>query len=112
VTQLSSTQVLCRQAVEVDVIEFCKGIWDGEDYVPSVWEDWLQDPNGLLAAGLFIRSALSADQGEYGNAKGKKSQDDAGNTHAKSREAVEKKEQDQTPGRDRIRESHFPSPLE
>lgn len=51
-TQLSSSQVLCRPAVEADqadVIEFCKGIWEGEDYVPEAWEGWLQDPNGLLA---------------------------------------------------------------
>jgi GNAT superfamily N-acetyltransferase len=32
-----------------DVTEFCKGIWDGDDYVPEVWEEWLTDPNGVLA---------------------------------------------------------------
>jgi GNAT superfamily N-acetyltransferase len=49
---MSSTQVICRPALErdqADVIEFCRTIWDGEDYVPAVWEDWLNDPNGLLA---------------------------------------------------------------
>ena len=55
-TQLSSTQVLCRPAVEADradVFEFCKSIWDGEDYVPSVWADWLQDTDGLLAVAEY-----------------------------------------------------------
>ena len=48
----SSLPVLCRPAVardHADVTEFCKGIWDGDDYVPEVWDDWLKDPNGLLA---------------------------------------------------------------
>lgn len=48
----SSSQVLCRPAIESDypdIAEFCKGIWDGGDYVPEVWHDWLKDPNGLLA---------------------------------------------------------------
>lgn len=49
---LSSPQVLCRLAIEsdyADIAEFCKGIWDGGDYVPEVWHDWLKDPHGLLA---------------------------------------------------------------
>lgn len=48
----SSLQVVCRPAFagdHEDVTEFCKGIWDGDDYVPEVWDDWLHDPNGLLA---------------------------------------------------------------
>jgi GNAT superfamily N-acetyltransferase len=48
----SSLPVICRPAFardHVDVTEFCKGIWDGDDYVPEVWDDWLNDPNGLLA---------------------------------------------------------------
>jgi GNAT superfamily N-acetyltransferase len=31
------------------VAEFCKGILNGEDFVPELWEDWLNDPDGLLA---------------------------------------------------------------
>jgi GNAT superfamily N-acetyltransferase len=48
----SSSQVLCRPAIESDypdIAEFCKGIWDGGDYVPEVWHHWLKDPHGLLA---------------------------------------------------------------
>jgi GNAT superfamily N-acetyltransferase len=26
----------------------CAQIWDGEDYVPSVWDEWLADPQGEL----------------------------------------------------------------
>jgi len=54
-------QVLCRPAIEADqadVIEFCKGIWDGEDYVPQVWERWFHDPDGLLAVAEFEGHAI------------------------------------------------------
>ena len=30
------------------VIAFCATIWDGEDYVPYVWDDWLRDERGAL----------------------------------------------------------------
>ena len=45
-------QLVCRPAQERDqaeVIEFCKGIWDGGDYVPEVWQEWLSESQGLLA---------------------------------------------------------------
>ena len=48
----SGFPLICRPALardQLDVTEFCKSIWDGDDYVPDVWEDWLNDPNGLLA---------------------------------------------------------------
>ena len=48
----SSPQVTCRPALESDhpdIVEFCKGIWDGGDYVPEVWHHWFNDPNGILA---------------------------------------------------------------
>jgi GNAT superfamily N-acetyltransferase len=52
-TGLSFTQqILCRPAREgdqTDVVEFCKGIWEGSDYVPEVWEQWFRDPYGILA---------------------------------------------------------------
>jgi GNAT superfamily N-acetyltransferase len=43
--------VVCRPALRKDtdeVIELCSHIWDGGDYIPMVWEEWLADPNGLL----------------------------------------------------------------
>jgi GNAT superfamily N-acetyltransferase len=50
--QLSSSQLLCRPAIErdrTDITEFCKGIWDGNDYVPDAWDQWFHDPEGILA---------------------------------------------------------------
>lgn len=44
-------QVTCRPARESDtpdVMELTSTIWEGEDYVPRVWADWLADPNGQL----------------------------------------------------------------
>lgn len=52
----SSPQVVCRPALPrdaVDVAEFCKGIWDGHDYVPQVWDIWAKDPNGLLVVAEY-----------------------------------------------------------
>ncbi len=57
----SSPQVLCRPAVESDypdIVEFCKNIWDGHDYVPEVWHRWLNDSNGLLASAEYDDHAI------------------------------------------------------
>ena len=43
--------VVCRPALQKDteeVMELCSHIWDGGDYIPQVWEEWLADPDGLL----------------------------------------------------------------
>ena len=43
--------VVCRPALPQDteqVLELCSHIWEGGDYIPKVWEDWLNDPDGLL----------------------------------------------------------------
>ena len=43
--------VVCRPALPKDtedVMELCSHIWDGGDYIPQVWEEWLADPDGLL----------------------------------------------------------------
>ncbi|MGE5373503.1 MAG: GNAT family N-acetyltransferase [Bacteroidota bacterium] len=64
-TQLSSPQVLCRPAVEsdrADVFEFCKGIWEGEDYVPYVWDDWSRDPDGVLAIAEYDGHAIGCSK--------------------------------------------------
>jgi GNAT superfamily N-acetyltransferase len=31
-----------------EVMELCSHIWDGGDYIPQVWDEWLADPDGLL----------------------------------------------------------------
>ncbi len=47
----TSPQVVCRPALPrdaADVLEFCKGIWDGQDYIQYVWDMWLGDADGPL----------------------------------------------------------------
>jgi GNAT superfamily N-acetyltransferase len=44
--------IVCRPALPKDtpqVMELTRNIWDGHDYLPLVWADWLADPQGLLA---------------------------------------------------------------
>lgn len=31
-----------------DILEFCKLIWGGTDYLPSVWDEWLHSPKSHL----------------------------------------------------------------
>ncbi|HSO12068.1 MAG TPA: GNAT family N-acetyltransferase [Anaerolineales bacterium] len=57
----SSPQVICRPALEsdyADIAEFCKGIWEGEDYVPDVWHHWFKDPNGILVTAEYNGHAI------------------------------------------------------
>jgi GNAT superfamily N-acetyltransferase len=47
---------VCRPALPADtpaMRELASHIWDGEDYLPWVWADWLQEIPGLLAAAEF-----------------------------------------------------------
>jgi len=39
-------------------MEYCKFIWDGRDYVPYVWNDWLKDPHGILAVAEYRGHAI------------------------------------------------------
>jgi GNAT superfamily N-acetyltransferase len=44
--------ILCRPAGQADTsqaIRMVASIWQGEDYVPQVWDSWLADGDGLLA---------------------------------------------------------------
>jgi len=48
--------IVCRPALPQDtpdVIELTRTIWEGRDYVPRAWHDWLADYNGLLAAAEY-----------------------------------------------------------
>ncbi len=61
----SSLQIVCRPAVvrdRADVLEFCKGIWDGDDYVPEVWDDWFKDFNGLLGVAEVNGHAIACSK--------------------------------------------------
>jgi GNAT superfamily N-acetyltransferase len=43
--------LLCRPALPKDtpdVLELTRTIWEGHDYIPYVWEDWLKDAEGTL----------------------------------------------------------------
>jgi GNAT superfamily N-acetyltransferase len=63
--QTSSLQVICRPALagdRADVIEFCKGIWDGGDYIHEVWDDWFNDPNGILGVAEINGHAVACSK--------------------------------------------------
>jgi hypothetical protein len=62
---------------------------------PLVWE------------AVFSALFLPADQSKYGNAKGKQPQDNIRDPHTQRPQTIEEKEQNQTPGCDRMIESHF-----
>jgi GNAT superfamily N-acetyltransferase len=52
----SSPVVVCRPALpsdKADVIGFTKFIWDGRDYIQYTWDEWLADPDGILAAAQY-----------------------------------------------------------
>jgi GNAT superfamily N-acetyltransferase len=52
----SSPRVVCRPALpsdRADVFEFTKFIWDGHDYICYVWDEWLADPEGILAVAEY-----------------------------------------------------------
>jgi predicted PurR-regulated permease PerM/GNAT superfamily N-acetyltransferase len=39
-----------RAADEPDVLDIAARMWDGHDYIPQVWNEWLADRGGILAA--------------------------------------------------------------
>jgi ribosomal protein S18 acetylase RimI-like enzyme len=48
--------LVCRPALPKDTaqaLELTRHIWEGQDYVPQVWETWLNDYNGLLAVAEY-----------------------------------------------------------
>jgi len=70
----SSQQVVCRPAIardHADITEFCKGIWDGGDYVPDVWQHWYNDPHGILVTAEYEGHAIGCaklsliDEGQW-----------------------------------------------
>ncbi len=49
--RLERLPVSCRTARQSDtpqVLELTGQIWEGDDYIPFVWQDWLADPDGFL----------------------------------------------------------------
>lgn len=57
----TSPRVTVRPSLPADtpaVLEFCKHIWGGHDYIPSVWHDWLADPNSRLFTAQYGAHAV------------------------------------------------------
>jgi GNAT superfamily N-acetyltransferase len=53
--------LVCRPALPMDtpqVLELARHIWDGHDYIPFVWEEWLADPAGLLVVAELGRQIV------------------------------------------------------
>jgi ribosomal protein S18 acetylase RimI-like enzyme len=49
-------RVVCRPALPKDtpeVMALTSRIWEGHDYVPFVWQEWLEDAQGLLAVAEY-----------------------------------------------------------
>jgi len=49
-------RLVCRPALPrdtPDVMELTSRIWEGDDYVPYVWADWMLDYQGLLAVAEY-----------------------------------------------------------
>ncbi len=70
----SAPQVVCRPAIardHADIHEFCKGIWEGDDYVPEVWQHWYNDPHGVLITAEYKGHAIGCaklsllDEGQW-----------------------------------------------
>lgn len=54
--------VICRPARaedKADVIDLTSHIWEGHDYVPHVWDEWLADTQGRLAVAEYQGRVVS-----------------------------------------------------
>jgi len=66
----ADSPIVCRPALPMDeepVLAFVAELFDGDDYVPHVWRDWLTDEAGLLAVaergGTIVGQGHLADLG-------------------------------------------------
>jgi len=49
-------RVVCRPALPKDTagaLALTSRIWDGHDYVPYLWQEWLDDQQGMLAVAEY-----------------------------------------------------------
>lgn len=49
-------ELVCRAALPMDttqIFELSRHIWNGHDYIPFVWQDWLADAEGFLAVAEY-----------------------------------------------------------
>ncbi|MCX8063457.1 MAG: GNAT family N-acetyltransferase [Anaerolineales bacterium] len=52
----SPAELVCRAALPLDtpaILELTRRIWNGHDYIPFVWRDWLADAEGFLAVAEY-----------------------------------------------------------
>jgi GNAT superfamily N-acetyltransferase len=57
----TNPRVVIRPSLHLDtpdVLEFCKYIWEGNDYIPYVWNEWLADPTGQLFTAEYAGHAV------------------------------------------------------
>ncbi len=50
--------LVCRSALPMDtpaILDLTRHIWNGHDYIPVVWQDWLADAEGFLAVAEYGR---------------------------------------------------------
>jgi GNAT superfamily N-acetyltransferase len=63
--------VACRPALPKDtpdVMALTSQIWDGHDYVPHAWQEWLDDPQGILAVAEYAGRVVGlAKLSSYGD---------------------------------------------
>jgi N-acetylglutamate synthase-like GNAT family acetyltransferase len=61
-------RVVCRPALlrdTPDMLELTRHIWDGNDYLPQVWDEWLADPEGFLAVAEYNGQVVGIAMLEY-----------------------------------------------
>lgn len=52
----AAPKVVCRPALPrdtADILDFTRFIWEGHDYIPYVWAEWLAETDGLLAVAEY-----------------------------------------------------------
>jgi GNAT superfamily N-acetyltransferase len=50
---------------QAGVTEFCSRIWEGRDYVPRIWEEWISDPEGVLLVALWDEKPISVVRASF-----------------------------------------------
>ena len=49
-----------RTADRERVVEICAAIWEGHDYIPEVFDTWVQDPSGTFQVGEVDGEVVAA----------------------------------------------------
>jgi GNAT superfamily N-acetyltransferase len=50
---------------QASVVEFCSRIWEGHDYIPKIWEEWLSDQEGVLLVALWEGKPVSVVRASF-----------------------------------------------